>query len=641
MLQCETFSILLLVGVCLSAWAAPLGSTSSPQARRCERTGQGSRETSEHLGGHHDDKLCVVSSMQLPASSPRVQEWREPGGAEVLTRDEGENAMTDGTKGLNRQAELAQTGGEAFARYQEGPNESTENNTYLSASPTDSFSVVGRTLGPGNVNIKVESVTSADQIKPVQKVGPSMALFGLSTDRPAETQVVLGRSEYISPGSLLYTDLEEDKGSVQPRTRDLPQEQEGGWEVETIRKNQSVQLNPTKPPFMVSSIAHDSASQSPWTIINPAATSLTTSGSSDGEAGGSRVAEEEILFTAAELQDKALAPGILQPDLTLSSRLPELGGTWTEPLHLQGVEEASISPLSQEVGTEATMSSEDLPLIFEPLDDVTPPSGSALASEMSVAMAPTTGMLGEAELEQTVSVDTEHVPPDASLLGPSDWPSPWQMSGSENLDAVSPSQMPVNRPFSEADLELSERTERLQNTDVISASTGTLSPSLVSVTTQKGTDTEPTPSTVLKMKSGLQELESEEDEDEEDEDVDESEEEEEDSEENLTEATVRTPTRPPYSLIPPPPVWGQQNQGLIRSWVELIREKAGYVSGMLVPVGIGIAGALLIVGALYSIRMIHRKRKNSFKHQRRKQPREVRNGPDQAMLLADSSEDEF
>lgn len=39
---------------------------------------------------------------------------------------------------------------------------------------------------------------------------------------------------------------------------------------------------------------------------------------------------------------------------------------------------------------------------------------------------------------------------------------------------------------------------------------------------------------------------------------------------------------------------------------------------MLAPVGIGITGALLIVGVLYSIRMIHRKRRNSFKHQRRK-----------------------
>lgn len=97
---------------------------------------------------------------------------------------------------------------------------------------------------------------------------------------------------------------------------------------------------------------------------------------------------------------------------------------------------------------------------------------------------------------------------------------------------------------------------------------------------------------------------------------------------------------------------------------------------MLAPVGIGITGALLIVGALYSIRMIHRKRRNSFKHQRRKvrqpevntlliyhlfhlllrinlllsvtfvfppqQPRDPgTTRQDQAMLLADSSEDEF
>lgn len=130
------------------------------------------------------------------------------------------------------------------------------------------------------------------------------------------------------------------------------------------------------------------------------------------------------------------------------------------------MEETSILPLSQEVGTEATMSSEDLPLIFEPLDDVTPPSGSSLTTELSVAMAPATGMLREAELEQTVSVDTEHAPPDASLLGPSDWPSPWQMSGSENSDAQMPSQMPVNRPFSDGNQELSEGTERPQSESV-------------------------------------------------------------------------------------------------------------------------------------------------------------------------------
>lgn len=629
MLLGETFKALLVVGACLSAQAAPLGVTSSPQARRCVRTEQASKETSGSLESHHDERLCAIPTMQLPASSSHIQEWREPGRrADVLdnARDKGEVTVTDAGIVQVRNVGSFQKEG--------------EQNSLLS-TPTESVPVKGPSSGPGHVNTEVESVTAAsasDQINSqndtVQKLGPSVVPFGQSTGRSTETQVVLGHSDYVRQGSLLYTDLEEDKGRLQPRTRDLPQEHERGWAVESITKKHSAQLNPSEPPSVVSSTAHDSTSQSPWTVVNPVATSLTTSGSRDGEAG---VAEEN-LFTASDLQDKAFAPGLLQPDLTLSSREPELGGTWTEPLHLQGVEETSVLPSSQEVGTEATMSSEDLPLIFEPLDDVTPPSGSVLASELSVAMAPATGMLREAELEQTVSVDTEHVPPDASVLGPSDWPAPWQMSGSENSDAVVPYQMPVSKPFSEAGLGPSERTERLQN---VSVSVGTLPLSTSSATATTQQDNEPTQSLVLQTKSGLDELESEEDEDEEDEDVDESEEEEEDSEEDLNEATVHTPTRPSYNLIPPPPVWGHQNQGLIRSWVELIREKAGYVSGMLVPVGIGIAGALLIVGALYSIRMIHRKRKNSFKHQRRKQPKEVRTGPDQAMLLADSSEDEF
>lgn len=139
----------------------------------------------------------------------------------------------------------------------------------------------------------------------------------------------------------------------------------------------------------------------------------------------------------------------------------------------------------------------------------------------------------------------------------------------------------------------------------------------------------------------------------------------------------------------------------VRSWLELIREKvsasstsnhldlqqtlpeltwrnsshhfpphlqAGYVSGMLAPVGIGISGALLIVGALYGLRTLHRRRRNHLKHQRKtrqqevsvsraqfsstiwrlkrfcssQQPGEAGSGSqDQAMLLADSSEDEF
>lgn len=91
------------------------------------------------------------------------------------------------------------------------------------------------------------------------------------------------------------------------------------------------------------------------------------------------------------------------------------------------------------------------------------------------------------------------------------------------------------------------------------------------------------------------------DEDEDEENSEESVEDE--SEEDLTDTPRTSPTQPPYSLIPPPPVWVQHDQGLserastqklfikqevaavalepqsflfffpVRSWVELIREK--------------------------------------------------------------------
>lgn len=267
-------------------------------------------------------------------------------------------------------------------------------------------------------------------------------------------------------------------------------------------------------------------------------------------------------------------------------RLLDAADTWTEAAHLRP-EDASVLPSSQEVGTEATMSSEDLPLIFEPFEDVTPPSA------VSVTTAPAAVTAGDTEL--MLSVDAEHTSSDVRLSGTLGWQT------SE-----------ARAPVTESDLAHEQRDDVTRSS--VSAVRAPASEDL--------------------------ESKEEPDEDEEDEEMD-SDEEEEESEEDLMESTTAPHPCPPYSLIPPPPVWVQRNQGLVRSWVELIREKAGYVSAMLAPVGIGIAGALLLVGALYSIRLIHRKRRDSFKHQRRKSPREVRSGPDNAMLLADSSEDEF
>ncbi|KAK1795571.1 hypothetical protein P4O66_001066 [Electrophorus voltai] len=472
--------------------------------------------------------------MQLHSSS-RLPEWLEPRGtAEVLpsAKQEEEDAVTGVSDRQNRQVGLVNARAKPYAQYQEAFNKSIDessseekNKSPSSATISESIAAVEHTLGLGNVNtmrdlvsLTTISTSAADQIntqKYTVQNGKSKLSHGVSNDRPAQTQAELGHSDNLRSGRLLYNNAEEDTGTFQPLTSTPFQEIEE-WKVKGVKKNISAKFSPkhwggvsTEPPFFI---------QSPW-AIGPVVTSLTTSGSSNGQSRGAtgdneRVAEES-LFTTSELQDKAVAPGFLQPDLTLSSRQAALGVTWTESLHLQG-------------GT-----------------DVIPTSVGSLPFSSSPSSAPT----------------------------------------------------------------------------------------------QQITDIEPTRLPELKPKSWQEELESEEDEDEEDEDVDESEEEE--IGEDISEAPAHITTQRSYSLIPQPPIWGHQNQGLIRSWVELIREKAGNVSSMLAPVGIGIAGALLIVGALYGIRMIHRKRQSSFKHQRRKQLKEVRNGPDQAMLLADSSEDEL
>ncbi|NXU12267.1 ARMD4 protein, partial [Pardalotus punctatus] len=168
---------------------------------------------------------------------------------------------------------------------------------------------------------------------------------------------------------------------------------------------------------------------------------------------------------------------------------------------------------------------------------------------------------------------------------------------------------------------------------------------------------------------GLDRLESEEGEEEEEDEEEEEEEEEEDEEDkdiDLMDESMEGDTElPGFTLpgetsqepmaglenpvaqlagvsyqVPDTIEWEQQNQGLVRSWMEKLKDKAGYMSGMLVPVGVGIAGALFILGALYSIKIMNRRRRNGSKRHKRKQ-REFNSMQDRVMLLADSSEDEF
>ncbi|XP_071334953.1 armadillo-like helical domain-containing protein 4 isoform X2 [Trachinotus anak] len=358
--------------------------------------------------------------------------------------------------------------------------------------------------------------------------------------------------------------------------------------------------------------------------------------------------------TVSSLPDPLLPE--IGPNLMPREDGPE--SLWTEAARPGGVD--TVVPLSQDEATEGTMSSESLPLIFEPFEDVTPEGAAAAAAaapapaaaavvtlvpgsaQPPAAMATGGLPLSEVDLDQLVTVETDSDSPShaPSLLMP-DWTSPWQTSGAELLEPIGSSVPSVSQQ--QAGTEPVDRSEKgAVRTPNLEGNLPTTGPSLSSFQHTMTTVTMAARQPVHKSRSGLEEMESEEEPDEDEDDENSEESVEDESEEDLTETPKTSSTQPPYSLIPPPPVWVQRNQGLMRSWVELIREKAGYVSGMLAPVGIGITGALLIVGALYSIRMIHRKRRNSFKHQRRKQPREPGTSrQDQAMLLADSSEDEF
>ncbi|XP_077595355.1 uncharacterized protein armh4 [Stigmatopora nigra] len=248
-------------------------------------------------------------------------------------------------------------------------------------------------------------------------------------------------------------------------------------------------------------------------------------------------------------------------------------GLWTETLTPSG------APPSRDQPTEGTMSSESLPLIFEPLEEAAAsPSQQPLATKTYV---PERAVATETDEPRRTTPPTARDPPIRSNGAPS---PTW------------------------------ETAEILRATAEPDVRTG---PLCFFQSERYDADREET--------------------------LDESAE----DEENPSKSPR---TQAPYSLIPPPPpVWVRGNQGLMQRWVALIREKAGYVSGMLAPVAVGMVGALILVGTLYGVGRIRRRRRNSFKRQRRKvQPVEQTSEShpglgrqDQAMLLADSSEDEF
>ncbi|XP_035279093.1 armadillo-like helical domain-containing protein 4 [Anguilla anguilla] len=325
------------------------------------------------------------------------------------------------------------------------------------------------------------------------------------------------------------------------------------------------------------------------------------------------------------------------------------------PTPLSGSVRISARPLDHTVSedmafgldSEGTLFPENLPLLFEPLDDVDPevmatmPPGGSL-----MTLQPSSEMQSEVELVDLATADADPSISDESLPAPSDSLSlPWQMSGSEIPNAVStPVLLSLTAPPSDFPPKHGSRNpEEYGAADAATEShpifTNAPPPSATGQTVLT-TVAKTTGLLLPKPMSGLEELEYEEEHDEEEEDEDTEDSEEDESQEEDMEPPVPPPTPPAYSRIPRPPLWVQRNHGLVRSWVEKIRDEAGYVSGMLAPVGIGIAGALVILGILYSIRAVHRKRRNNIKQQRRKQ-RQMTSRQDQAMLLADSSEDEL
>lgn len=124
---------------------------------------------------------------------------------------------------------------------------------------------------------------------------------------------------------------------------------------------------------------------------------------------------------------------------------------------LQTAMDASAPPL-QDAATEGTMSSEDLPLIFEPFDVTPEGAGIAAAtlspdnSQPSVTMVTTGMLLSEADLDQVVTVDTDDTGPSRvpSPVLP-DWTSPWQTSGAEISETICPSGTPIDPPPSETE----------------------------------------------------------------------------------------------------------------------------------------------------------------------------------------------
>lgn len=114
------------------------------------------------------------------------------------------------------------------------------------------------------------------------------------------------------------------------------------------------------------------------------------------------------------------------------------------------------------------MSSEALPLIFEPFEDVTSDGAQAEAAVTLVpgsAQPPAAVPPSEVDLDQLDAVETDSDGPSRAppLLMP-DWTSTWQTSGAELLEPISSSGPSVSPRH--AGTELEDHSERGKRGDV-------------------------------------------------------------------------------------------------------------------------------------------------------------------------------
>ncbi|XP_073712524.1 uncharacterized protein [Misgurnus anguillicaudatus] len=580
MLTSAPFSSLLLAAVCLSSRAVPLRSTVLLSEVH---------KSTENTQERHEEPT--------PRSPQEKEDRRLPEAADMITVKASDSPEPESTRGVHLSSLVSDSTHKSLI-----PSPSTSPDLFISSElPQSSAPEAQRGLTlvySSSVHEGLGSVTAVRNGDGALRFD-DRAVWTYAPYQTQSGQQSTPVSDRSSPDQFLVTVnvstvLLRTSATVDPERADL-------FNTEDVESSETRKSDHNQPGHNTASTALSRTALQKENIRLEAIAG-TSSASTTVTSGSSG-----HLLTDVELSSVS---GLSQNDQILDSKFVDVADVWTEPLHLQREpaeeEEVSVEPSSQDLLAETIMSSEDLPLIFEPFEDLTPP-------ETSVAMMPAAVTVEDAEL--LVSMDTAQTSSDLLLSGMPERSSLRQTSGTEMSDAVSASQ---TVPDVESD-------GKRRNDDITQMM---MMPVTVSEVIQLPTS---------KPKADAEDLESKEepDEDEEDEGVDSDEEE---SEEDLAETTMA----PSNSLIPPPPpVWMQGNQGLVRSWVELIREKAGYVSGMLAPVGIGIAGALLLVGALYGIRAIHRRRRENIKHQRIKPPREVRRRPDNAMLLADSSEDEF